>query len=72
MAPKVKVPNAVGTSRFSRYKPTNKWLAASVTGASTIALSAVDNGWDKTETKMAILLVSAQLSAYLVPNTRRR
>jgi hypothetical protein len=56
----------------SKWFPTNKWWAALVTGLTTVALSAIDSGWDKTETKMAVTLLSAETLAYLTPNVPKR
>jgi hypothetical protein len=51
--------------------PTRKWWALLVSGFTPIALSAIDSGWDKTESKMSVVLVSGAVVTYLVPNKEK-
>lgn len=48
--------------------PTRKWVAAQIVGAAAIATSAVESGWDPTETKLVIALVVQAAITYLLPN----
>ena len=48
--------------------PTRKWIAAQVVAAAGIATSAVDSGWDATETKLCIAVVVQAIVTYLLPN----
>jgi hypothetical protein len=50
--------------------PTRKWYASLVGGFTPIVLSAIDSGWDKTESKMLVALVSGAVLAYLIPNQK--
>jgi hypothetical protein len=52
------------------WVPTRKWVALLVSGFTPIALSAIDSGWDKTESKMAVVLVSGAIVSYFVPNAK--
>jgi hypothetical protein len=53
---------------MSSWMPTRKWFALLVSGSTPIALSAIESGWDATESKMSVVLISGALVTYLVPN----
>jgi hypothetical protein len=48
--------------------PTRKWIAAQVVALSGIAISAIDSGWDDTETKLLIGVAVQAALTYLLPN----
>lgn len=48
--------------------PTRKWIAAQIVGAAGIATSAIDSGWDATESKLVIALLVQALVTWLLPN----
>lgn len=48
--------------------PTRKWLAAQVVGLAGIASSAIDSGWDATESKLLVALLVQAAVTYLLPN----
>ena len=50
------------------WLPTRKWLAGLIGGLTPIVISAIESGWDNSETTAAVTLVSGLLVAYLVPN----
>lgn len=49
--------------------PTRKWLAAQVVAVAGIATSAVESGWDVTETKLCIAVGVQAIVTYLLPNS---
>jgi hypothetical protein len=48
--------------------PTHKWIAAQVVALAGIATSAIDSGWDATETKLCIAWAVQAGVTYLLPN----
>ena len=48
--------------------PTRKWIAAQVVAAAGIATSAIDSGWDATETKLVIAVLVQATVTWLLPN----
>ena len=54
--------------REKTWLPTRKWIAAQVVAAAAIATSAVDSGWDGSETKLAIAWAVQAAVTYLLPN----
>lgn len=48
--------------------PTRKWWAAQIVAAAGIATSAIDSGWDATESKLVIAWVVQAAVTYLLPN----
>lgn len=49
--------------------PSRKWFVQQATLLAGIALNAIDTGWDKTETKAAILWFVAALASWAIPNS---
>jgi hypothetical protein len=54
---------------MERWLPSRKWFVQQATLLAGIAVSAIDTGWDKTETKAAVLWAVAALAAWAVPNS---
>ena len=48
--------------------PTRKWIAAQVIGLGGIATSAIESGWDATESKLCVALAVQAAVTYLLPN----
>lgn len=48
--------------------PSRKWAAAQVTLLLPIAYSAIDTGWDGTESKLLAGVIAQALISYWVPN----
>lgn len=61
-------PRAAAEKTASGWVPTRKWIAAQVVAAAAIATSAVDSGWDGSETKLAIAWAVQAAVTYLLPN----
>lgn len=57
---------------MSSYMPSRKWFAQLVGGFTPVVLSAIDSGWDKTESKMSVVLLSAAILSYLIPNREQK
>lgn len=55
---------------MNNWLPSRKWWAQVVGGLTPIVLSAIDSGWDRTESKMVVTLASAAVLSYLVPNKK--
>jgi hypothetical protein len=55
-------------SRGKSWLPTRKWFAAQVVALAGVATSALDSGWDSTETKLLIAVVVQAAVTYLLPN----
>ncbi len=53
---------------MSGWIPTRKWIAALVVAAAGVATSAVESGWDVTETKLCIAVAVQAVVTYLLPN----
>lgn len=58
----------MATTTKKSLLPTRKWLAAQVVGAAAIATSAIDSGWDATESKLVVALAVQAAVTYLLPN----
>lgn len=54
--------------QWSKWVPTRKWFAAFVGLYTPIALQAIDTGWDKTETREAVIALSGLALAYITGN----
>ena len=52
----------------SSWLPTRKWLAGLIGDLTPIVISAIESGWDNSESTAAVTLISGLLVAYLVPN----
>lgn len=61
------VPETTYAPRKS-WLPTNKWLIAQLVALVGVATSALESGWDDTETKLVIAWALQALATYLVPN----
>lgn len=55
---------------MTSWVPTRKWFAAQVVAFAGVATSAVDSGWDATETKLLIAVVVQAAVTYLIPNVQ--
>jgi hypothetical protein len=58
----------VSTTKPTSWKPTRKWLAATLTAIGTLALLAIDSGFGADFQKAVVGVVVIQGAAYLVPN----
>ena len=53
---------------MSSWTPSRKWIAAQVVGIGGIATSAIESGWDATESKLCVALAVQAAVTYLLPN----
>ena len=52
----------------SKWRPTNKWIAATATGIGTIATSGIELGWDRKSTAATVGFIIQRFVSYMVPN----
>lgn len=56
-------------SWWQKNKPSRKWVTAMAVGLGGVATSAIDSGWDATESKLLVGLAVQAVLTWGVPNT---
>jgi hypothetical protein len=51
------------------WMPTHKWFAAQAVALGAVATSAIDSGWDATESKLMVGWAVQALVTYFLPNS---
>lgn len=62
------MPTIVSTTKPTSWKPTRKWLAATLAALGSLALLAINSGFGEEFQKAVVGVIVIQGTAYLVPN----